>query len=148
NDYGFRWNSFYRSDHGDPATIELMSEAGCEGVFLGIESGSDQMLERMNKASRRHDYLGALEVFNRTGIQTYASLILGFPGETEETIAETVSLIEEGRPTFYRAQLWYCDPITPIWERREELGIQGSAFNWSHDTMDWRTACEHIERIF
>ena len=148
NEYGFSWNSFYRSDHGDPATIELMREAGCEGVFLGIESGSDEMLERMNKASRRRDYLEALEVFNRTGIQTYASLILGFPGETEETIAATVSLIEEGRPTFYRMQLWYCDPITPIWERRDELGITGSAFNWSHDTMDWRTACEHIERIF
>lgn len=51
--YPFRWNSFYRCDHGDEETIELMAQAGCEGVFIGAESGSDFMLERMNKTVRR-----------------------------------------------------------------------------------------------
>ena len=41
--YGFRWNSFYRCDQGDEETIKLMAEAGCEGVFLGVESGSDEI---------------------------------------------------------------------------------------------------------
>lgn len=148
NDYGFRWNSFYRSDHGDEETIELMAQAGCEGVFLGIESGSDQMLERMNKAARRKDYQEALPKFREVGISTYASLIVGFPGETEETLSETISLLEEGQPDFYRAQLWYCDPVTPIWDRRDELQIKGGAFSWSHETMDSDEACAHIDRIF
>jgi radical SAM PhpK family P-methyltransferase len=146
--YGFRWNSFYRSDHGDPATIELMAAAGCEGVFLGVESGSDEMLVAMNKASRRADYLEALEMFRRVGISTYASLIVGFPGETDDTAAQTKSFLEEGRPDFFRAQLWYCDPVTPIFERRHELGIEGEGFTWSHATMDTRRACEHIDRLF
>jgi radical SAM PhpK family P-methyltransferase len=147
-DYGLRWNCFYRSDHGDRATIELMRQAGCEGVFLGIESGSDRMLKAMNKGARRADYLDALEAFGEVGISTYASLIVGFPGETDETVAETVSLIEEGRPDFFRAQLWYCDPVTPIYQRREELGIQGEAFNWSHQTMDWSAAVQIIDDVF
>jgi anaerobic magnesium-protoporphyrin IX monomethyl ester cyclase len=148
NEYDFKWNSFYRSDHGDNETIALMKEAGCEGVFLGIESGSDAMLERMNKTARREDYMEALGAFAAAGIETYASLIIGFPGETDETIAETIDLLEQGKPDFFRAQLWYCDPITPIWERRDEFGISGTAFNWTHDTMDWRTACDHINRMF
>jgi anaerobic magnesium-protoporphyrin IX monomethyl ester cyclase len=147
-DYGFRWNCFYRSDHGDRETIELMRDAGCEGVFLGIESGSDRMLKAMNKTARRADYLDALSAFATAGISTYASLIIGFPGETEETVAETIDLIEQGRPDFYRAQLWYCDPITPIYQRRDELGIRGEAFNWSHQTMDWSTATQVIEDMF
>ena len=53
NQYGFKWNCFYRSDHGDEEAIELMGKAGCEGVFLGVESGSDAMLEKMNKTARR-----------------------------------------------------------------------------------------------
>ncbi|MFF4013133.1 PhpK family radical SAM P-methyltransferase [Streptomyces sp. NPDC001717] len=146
--YGFRWNSFYRSDHGDNETIKLMREAGCEGVFLGIESGSDDMLKRMNKTARRKDYLTALEAFNDVGISAYASLIVGFPGETEDTVAETLSLIEQGRPDFYRAQLWYADPVTPIWQKRQEYGIQGEAFNWSHNTMDSDTACDIINDMF
>jgi radical SAM PhpK family P-methyltransferase len=147
-DYGFRWNCFYRSDHGDRATIELMRDAGCEGVFLGIESGSDQMLKAMNKTARRADYLDALEAFADAGISTYASLIIGFPGETEETVAETISLLEQSRPDFYRAQLWYCDPVTPIYQRRDELGIRGEAFNWSHRTMDWTHAAQIIDDMF
>lgn len=146
--YGFRWNSFYRSDHGDDETIRLMKEAGCEGVFLGVESGSDAMLKRMNKTARRKDYRQALAMFNEVGISTYASLIVGFPGETEETVAETISLIEEGQPDFYRAQLWYCDPVTPIFQKKEEYGIRGEAFNWQHDTMDSDTACELINSMF
>ena len=61
---------------------------------------------------------------------------------------ETIDLIEEARPDFYRVQLWYCDPVTPIWNKREEHGIQGSAFNWSHDTMDCQTACDLIDEMF
>jgi anaerobic magnesium-protoporphyrin IX monomethyl ester cyclase len=146
--YNFRWNCFYRSDHGDEQTIRLMKEAGCEGVFLGIESGSDQMLKRMNKTARRRHYLEALPVFKDVGICTHASLIIGFPGETEETVAETVSLIEEGQPDFFRAQLWYCDPVTPIWQQREKYGIEGEAFSWKHHTMDSETACGVIDEIF
>ncbi len=148
NKYGFKWNSFYRSDHGDEEAIELMAEAGCEGVFLGAESGSDAVLKKMNKTARRKDYLKAVPLLRSAGISTYASLIVGFPGETYDTFEETVSLIEEARPDFYRAQLWYCDPVTPIWERREELGIQGSAFAWSHNTMDHQTACDLIDNMF
>jgi radical SAM PhpK family P-methyltransferase len=146
--YGFRWNSYYRSDHGDTRTIELMREAGCEGVFLGVESGSDAQLARMNKTARRADYLRALADFRRVGISTYASVIIGFPGETDETVAETESLLREGRPDFFRAQLWYCDPVTPIWERRAEFGIRGRGFNWRHASMTAAQACDHIERIF
>lgn len=147
-DYGFRWNCFYRSDHGDRATIELMRQAGCEGVFLGIESGSDVMLKSMNKTARRADYVDALEAFGEAGISTYASLIVGFPGETEETVAETISLLEQGQPDFYRAQLWYCDPVTPIFQKKAELGIKGEAFNWSHQTMDWSRAVDIIDDMF
>jgi radical SAM PhpK family P-methyltransferase len=146
--YGFRWNSFYRSDHGDAETIALMAATGCEGVFLGIESGSDRQLERMNKTSRRRHYLEAIPRFRAAGISTYASLIIGFPGETAETVAETVDLIETAAPDFFRAQLWYADPITPIWQRRAEFGITGEAFNWAHATMDSAEACAHIDRLF
>jgi radical SAM PhpK family P-methyltransferase len=146
--YRFKWNCYYRSDQGDRRTIEMMREAGCEGVFLGIESGSDDQLKRMNKTARRADYVGALKDFRDVGISTYASLIFGFPGESKETLAETESLLHEAPPDFFRAQLWYCDPVTPIWQRREEFGIAGRGFNWRHDTMTVEEACEHIERVF
>ncbi|HEY9435687.1 MAG TPA: PhpK family radical SAM P-methyltransferase [Blastocatellia bacterium] len=148
NRYDFRWNCFYRSDHGDEETIDLMGRAGCEGVFLGVESGSDRMLSLMNKAARRRNYAEAIPRLHAAGISTYASLIIGFPGETDETVRETIDFLEESAPEYFRAQLWYADPVTPVWKKREEFQIQGVGFDWIHHTMSARRACEWIERMF
>lgn len=148
NQYGFKWNSFYRCDHGDDETILLMKEAGCEGVFLGVESGSDTLIQKMNKKARRKDYQRAIPLFKQAGIITHANLVIGFPGETYETIQETLSLMEETKPDFFRPQLWYCDPMTPAWQKKDEYGIKGSAFNWSHNTMNSKTATDLIDEMF
>jgi radical SAM PhpK family P-methyltransferase len=148
NGYGFRWNSYLRADHVDAECIDLMQRSGCEGVFLGVESGSDRMLKAMNKTARREHYMCVIPQLRASGITVHANLIIGFPGETDDTIRETIDLIETARPDFFRAQLWYCDPTTPIWRQRDEIGIRGSAFRWSHQTMDSATASEWVERIF
>ena len=148
NNYGFKWNSFYRSDHGDEQTIELMGKAGCEGVFLGIESGSDIQLQRMNKTSRRKDYMKAIPLLKDAGIRVHANFIVGFPGETYDTYQESISLIEETQPDTYRGQLWYADPVTPIWNEKDNYEVKGSAFNWSHNTLDSVTACDWIDDMF
>jgi radical SAM PhpK family P-methyltransferase len=146
--YGFKWNSFIRADHVDEEALQLMRESGCEGVFLGVESGSDEMLKRMNKTSRSAHYRRVIPALKELGILTYCSLIVGFPGETDDTLRETRSLIVDTEPDFYRAQLWYCDPNTPVWARRQELGIQGSAFAWRHPTMDAARAARIIDQWF
>ncbi len=148
NNYGFRWHSFFRCDFCDEETVSLMRDAGCEAAVLGVESASDEMLKRMNKTSRRADYLKAIPLLKKTGMLVYAGFIIGFPGETHDTVRETIDFIEETRPDFYRTQLWYCDPLTPIWQKRSEYGIRGSAFNWSYNTMDSKTAIELIENIY
>ena len=148
NKYGFKWNSHYRCQFADRESIELMKESGCEGVFLGIESGSPRILGNMNKAATVEKYKIGIELLNEYEIISYGSFIIGFPGETEESIQETVDFIEENRPTFYRAQPWYCDQLTPIWQERDKYGIKGSQFEWSHNTMDIDTVFRKITDIF
>jgi radical SAM PhpK family P-methyltransferase len=147
-DYGFGWTSFLRSDHVDRECIDLMRQSGCESVFLGVESGSDKMLKLMNKTSRSEHYRKVIPQLKEAGIVTYCSLIIGFPGEDDDTVRETLDLLDSTQPDFYRAQLWYCDPTTPIWKRRDELGIKGAAFSWSHPSMDSVAAARVIDQIF
>jgi len=148
NRYGFHWNSFYRSDQGDEETIALMAESGCEGVFLGIESASDAMLQRMNKTSRRKHYAAAIPLLRQYGIYSHANFIVGFPGETAETVLETLSFIREYKPDTYKSQLWYADNTSPIWKKKDELKIEGIGFNWSHSTMDSNEAVRWIDRMY
>lgn len=146
--YGFKWHCFFRADFCDEELVELMKRAGCQGVFLGLESANDQILANMHKTPRKHNYLAAIPLFKRVGIQVFASLFFGFPGETYDTAMETIAFLEETKPDFYRPLIWYCDPVTPIWSEKERYGIKGYHFSWSHNTMDVSTACHLVERCF
>lgn len=148
NDYQVSWHSHFRCQFADRETVELMKTSGCEGVFLGIESGSDRVLKNMNKAVNIEQYFKGIALLKEYGILTYGSFIIGFPGETDETVRETIRFIKESGLDFYRVQLWYCDTVTPIWEKREEKRITGSHFEWAHETMDSQGACDWVDKIF
>jgi len=143
--YSFRWNCNLRLQHVNEPIIAMLKEAGCEGVFLGLESGSDTILKNMNKKSTSNSYLMGLEWLKRYGIMSYASFIIGFPGETRDTVMETVDLIETGTPDFFRAQLWYYDKMTPIHDREKHFGLKNSQFEWEHATMTAPAAGDWIE---
>jgi radical SAM PhpK family P-methyltransferase len=148
NRFEWNWHSYFRCQFADRETVELMKESGCDGVFLGIESGNDQILQNMNKAVDTGAYLKGIELLKEYGIVTFGNFIIGFPGETFETVRDTADFIDRSQLDFYRVQLWYCEPITPIYRQREKYRIKGESFEWSHATMNSRQACDLVEEIF
>ncbi|MET0624312.1 MAG: PhpK family radical SAM P-methyltransferase [Pyrinomonadaceae bacterium] len=146
--YPFNWFSYFRCSNSDEEAVELMAESGCKGVFLGIESGSPSILTNMNKAATIEKYAQGIEWLRRHGIMTFGSFITGFPGETDETVQETVDFIRQTKPDYYRSQMWYCEPGTPIQNQRAKYDINGEGFVWSHATMDSPEAMDHIDRMF
>jgi p-methyltransferase len=146
--YPFNWFSYFRCSNSDDEAFDLMAESGCKGVFLGIESGSPRILKNMSKAATVEKYTDGIRQLKQHGILTFASFIIGFPGETEETMGETADFIETTRPDYYRMQPWYCEPGTPIDRSRERYGIEGEGFVWRHATLDSLTAADHMERLF
>jgi p-methyltransferase len=147
-DYGFNWFSYFRCSNSDEEAIDLMARSGCKGVFLGIESGSPRILTNMSKAATIEKYARGIGMLHDAGILTFGSFIVGFPGETEETVNETMDFIKEFKPDYYRAQLWYCETGTPIEKQREKYGIEGDGFVWRHATMDSLEGMDHIDRMF
>ena len=148
NDYQFNWFSYFRCSNSDEEGIELMARSGCKGVFLGIESGSPTILKNMNKSATIEKYAKGIEMLRRHGIMTFGSFITGFPGETEETVQETIDFIRDVKPDYYRSQVWYCEPGTPIQNERGKYQINGDGFVWSHATMDSLEAMDHIDKMF
>ena len=146
--YNFNWFSYFRCSNADEEAIDLMAQSGCKGVFLGVESGSPSILTNMNKSATVEKYRKGIEWLRQYGITTFSSMITGFPGETEATVQETIDFIRETKPDYYRSQMWYCEPGTPIQNRREEFKIQGEGFVWTHSTMDSLEAMDHIDRMF
>ena len=79
-----------RADSADVETIRLMKKAGCRLVSIGIESGSQEMLDKMGKKITLSQVRNTVNAFKKTGIQIYAYYVVGLPWETKETINETL----------------------------------------------------------
>ena len=148
NKFNFDWFSYFRCANADVESFDLLAESGCKGVFLGIESGDDRVLRAMNKIATVDKYAKGVDHLNRRGIISYASFILGHPGETEESARNTLAFIDDTRPTLFSIETFYYDTKVPIARRAFEFGLMGTAYAWRHNTMDWRRATEFVEEAY
>jgi tRNA A37 methylthiotransferase MiaB len=97
-----RWICYARSE--DMAIDEVciaMKKAGILQVQIGLETGSPQILKNMNKHCSLQENIKAIENCRKYGITSVVSLIVGFPGETAETIEETYQLMKMVKPDFF-----------------------------------------------
>ena len=79
--------------------LDLARRAGVWNIFYGVESGSPVMLDRMKKGVTVAEIKRAIRMTHEAGIETQCSFIVGLPGETWDTLRETVELIAEIKPT-------------------------------------------------
>lgn len=111
-----------------PEIAGALRRAGCTEVWLGVESGSQAVLDAMDKGTRVEDVVAAAENLHREGIRACFFLQFGYPGETWADIQETIRLVRLTQPDDIGVSVAYPLPGTKFYERvRDELG---SKRNW------------------
>jgi anaerobic magnesium-protoporphyrin IX monomethyl ester cyclase len=155
NGLDFKWCAFVRTDAITEDNVAMLAEAGCFMCALGIESGDNGVLRNMNKRTTREQNLKAVHLLNRHSISTVSTIIIGFPGETGESVANTIDLLNAYPDVGYPVHRYYpfaflLTPLAPIAspESRRRYDITGGWDNWSHSTMDWRQANDQVLRVF
>ena len=78
----------------DRALVQSMAQAGCVEVSLGFESGSDAILEKMNKRFRTADVQRIVDLLGENNIRRMGFLLLGVPGETQTTIRQSLEFAD------------------------------------------------------
>jgi anaerobic magnesium-protoporphyrin IX monomethyl ester cyclase len=122
-----------RADLLSSEAVAALSRAGCRTVWIGAESGSQRILDAMEKGNRVEDIRGAAARLRAAGIEVGFFLQFGYPGETREDIEATRRLVEECAPDDIGISVSYPLPGTPFYERvRAELGAKR---NWD-DSSD------------
>jgi anaerobic magnesium-protoporphyrin IX monomethyl ester cyclase len=111
------WECLSRVDTLDPELIRKMRQAGCLRVFFGIESGNDSILHIMNKQITTKQAEETVRLCKKEGIQTGAFFILGYPGENEKTISNTIKFASSLPLDYLSFTLPYPIPGTPLFER-------------------------------
>jgi len=111
------WECLSRVDTIDQEVAEKMRKAGCVRVFFGIESGNDTVLKLMNKQITVKQAGQAVKSCKKAGIQVGAFFILGYPGETEKTVLDTVDFASSLPLDYLSFTFPYPIPGTPLYER-------------------------------
>jgi anaerobic magnesium-protoporphyrin IX monomethyl ester cyclase len=114
-------------------TVEALRRSGCAEVWMGAESGSQRILDAMDKGTRVKDIYRARENLRRHGIRACLFLQFGYPGETWNEIEETIRMVRETQPDDIGVSVSYPLPGTRFHEKvSAQLGWKS---NWS-DSAD------------
>lgn len=112
-------------------TIADLARAGCETVWVGAESGSQKILDAMDKGTKVEQIYEATRLLKKHGIKPAFFLQFGYPGETKEDIEATLSMVSELMPDDIGVSVSYPLPGTKFYETvAQQLQEKGKA-NWT-----------------
>lgn len=94
-----KWSAFINPGFVTPALVRAMVEAGCDAFEFGSDSGSADMLRTLGKSFGVEDLRAASALCRDFGVDFAHYILFGGPGETEETVLESFSLMDEVEPT-------------------------------------------------
>jgi len=93
------WSAYLNPKFIDDELCDLMARSGCKAIEFGTDSGSAAMIETLKKEFDPDDLRRASTLCHRYHLKFCHSLIFGGPGETEQTVTETIDLMDELQPT-------------------------------------------------
>ncbi len=111
----FSWSCETRADSLDDELLKALAESGCRLLCLGVDSGSQHVLEETQRKMRVAAVKTAFRKIKKHGIATRAYVTFGFPGESERSVRETVKLLREIRPDQILLSLATAYPGTVLW---------------------------------
>lgn len=114
------WRCNTRVDTLDENLLDLMQQAGCNSIFLGLESGSQRILDSINKGYVLSEYKDVFKLIKQKKITLVASFIIGLPGEKISDFIKTVKLALS-IPLDVAFFLPFIPlPKTPLYQRRSK----------------------------
>jgi radical SAM superfamily enzyme YgiQ (UPF0313 family) len=136
------WITSTRADLVDKELLQLMREAGCAGIALGLETGDEILLEAMNKGMKIDDAKTAIRLCKEAGLLVKLFIVVGYPGQDWLSIRKTAEFILETRP--YSISVF---PVVP-WPGSQLYidGMPRPIFSKKDDWDQWFNRTEQSKR--
>ena len=143
NNLKLSWGCTARYDNLDERLIDLMKNAGCSGMYFGLESGSNRMLEAVGKRTTVEQIIEVSDMIYSSGIPSATSVILGLPEEGKQDIEATLSLMQKVKTDIFDVNSYVPLPGSPLFEEMASRDKNG---------IDWGTAAyksldNHFSRV-
>jgi anaerobic magnesium-protoporphyrin IX monomethyl ester cyclase len=138
-----KWTCNSRVDYVDEKMLQLMAKAGCWFISWGIESANEEILKRTRKGYRKEQAFRALNWAKAAGIKNWGYFIIGLPGETEETIQETIAYSKQLPLDIALFHIAAPYPGTPFFYEVVENNWFRPGTKWEEVDMDQSTVLDY-----
>ncbi len=149
------WSCTARVDTVKPDVLKEMKNAGCWEISFGLETGSNELLQKMEKAARVEKSTQAVQWTYDAGIRCKGLFMLGYPGETLDTITKTKKFVRAIPMTTMNLSKFTPYPGSPIYRELYGVNIQddhwkkmnGMNFLWAPEGLDVNELDRHYQAI-
>lgn len=115
-----RFECITRAERLNEEILKLLKEAGCFRIWIGAESGSQEIIDAMDRRVDVNHVKKIIQDTNAMGIETGTFIMLGYPGETAKNIDETIQYLKEAKPTHYTITVAYPIKGTSLYNEIED----------------------------
>ncbi|WP_130733487.1 B12-binding domain-containing radical SAM protein [Flavobacterium sp. J27] len=122
-----------RAERLNDEILAVLKEIGCFRIWIGAESGSQKIIDLMDRRVDVNVVKEAIQKTNSLGIETGTFIMLGYPGETEEDITKTIHYLKEANPTHYTITVAYPIKGTSLYNEVEHKITKAP---------DWKTSTD------
>ncbi|MGD9626886.1 MAG: radical SAM protein [Methanobacteriales archaeon] len=117
------WSTSSRVNTIDKQLLSNLKSAGLQSIYYGIESGSQRVLNLMNKKITLRQSEDAVKIAKDLGIEVMASFMFGYPGETPAEMDKTIDFSIKLDPDYAQYSILTPFPGTPIYQKLEKKGL-------------------------
>lgn len=121
-----------RADRMSKEVIVMLKETGCFRVWIGAESGSQKVIDLMDRRVDVNQVREMIRLTQQHGIEAGTFIMLGYPGETKEDIEETIVHLKESNPDHFTITVAYPIKGTELYQEVEAM--QTTNLSWSSST--------------
>lgn len=121
-----------RADRLNEEVVQLLKRSGCFRVWIGAESGSQKIIDAMDRRIDVQDTREKIKLVKSYGVEAGTFIMLGYPGETEEDIYETVHHLKASQPDQFTITITYPIKGTPLYAEVEKDFLTN--FPWESST--------------
>jgi anaerobic magnesium-protoporphyrin IX monomethyl ester cyclase len=119
-----RYRVFARSNSMTPKACKLLYRSGCRHVAIGIESMSQKMLDLLKKKTTVETNINAIKNAKEVGLKVRIYLLIGFPGETERTVRESLKILMDCDFDEFVVYSFIPYPGTAVWQNPKLWGAE------------------------
>ena len=127
-----KYECITRADRMNEEVIKTMKESGCFRVWIGAESGSQKIIDAMDRRVKVERVREMIQLAKKYGIEAGTFIMLGYPGETEKDIEETINHLKKSNPDYFTITVAYPIKGTEFFGEIEANQI--NSFDWEKQT--------------